>query len=586
MSPLRCLIVVVILAAAGVAGWRWFEHGPGESSSAAAFDGLAQEKQKEIWDLEHFTFEIENYVGKPFARALIERSTEELSACFREGFTASVPGDDRGVTSAQAGIRQTTVNGPPEPQAGLDAEAFCERLVARTRPIDRIHSARLRVLKIARDAGSDAKSAGDRWSLQLLLTAGGRDAGGNPVSWECHARAACRFSDGDEIVAGRIFERWEVEREILRTSEQPLLEEVTKPAGLDKLPIQDNWTVSPDYARQYIFQTAVDDYDLDGRLDIAVATVDGQCLLLRSTDMGFRDVTGAMGVLQEGVTPLRSYLATWFDFDNDGDPDLLLGSRLYRNVEGRRFDPVPDNGGLRINFNPMGSVVADYDCDGRLDLYVLYQRTADRERSGTPGWVGDDNSGAPNQLWRNAGEGRFEDVTEWAGASGGTRHTFAACWLHVNEDRYPDLYVANDFGENTLLINRGDGAFHDATDSAGVGDFATSMGVAAGDINDDGQPEIYVANMFSKMGRRILAQVSAADYPPGVYEQMLGSCAGNRLYQVAPGQTRYNELSDSLGINQVGWAYAPAFADFDADGDLDVYATAGFVSFDRQKPDG
>jgi hypothetical protein len=112
------------------------------------------------------------------------------------------------------------------------------------------------------------------------------------------------------------------------------------------------------------------------------------------------------------------------------------------------------------------------------------------------------------------------------------------------------------------------------------------MGVATGDVTGDGLPEIYIANMFSKMGRRIIAHVSSSDYPPGVYEQIKGSCAGNQLYSPIPGEQKYREFSEVAGVNGVGWAYAPALADFDADGWLDIYATTGFLSFQRDKPDG
>jgi len=112
------------------------------------------------------------------------------------------------------------------------------------------------------------------------------------------------------------------------------------------------------------------------------------------------------------------------------------------------------------------------------------------------------------------------------------------------------------------------------------------MGVAAGDITGDGLPEIYVANMFSKMGRRIIAHVSDQDYPSGVYQQIKGSCAGNRLYSMQTNGKSFEELSEVAGVNQVGWAYAPALADFDADGWLDIYATTGFLSYRRVKPDG
>ena len=86
------------------------------------------------------------------------------------------------------------------------------------------------------------------------------------------------------------------------------------------------------------------------------------------------------------------------------------------------------------------------------------------------------------------------------------------------------------------------------------------------------------------MGRRIIGQVTAEDYPRGIYEQIVGSCAGNTLY--GRGDSGYVERSEEAGVNAVGWAYAPAMVDLDGDGLLDLYATTGYQSFDREKPDG
>lgn len=191
-----------------------------------------------------------------------------------------------------------------------------------------------------------------------------------------------------------------------------------------------------------------------------------------------------------------------------------------------------------------------------------------------------------NQLWHNEGGGRFRDVTEESNAGGGLRHSFAAIWHFLDDDQYPDLYIANDFGANVHLRNRGDGTFEDISHESATADFATSMGATSGDLNNDGRPELYVANMYSKMGRRIIGNVCNEDYPSGIYQQIRGSCTGNRLYTLQGDSKAFAEVSELAGVNEVGWAYAPTMADFDSDGLLDIYATTGFMSAQRNKPDG
>ena len=92
--------------------------------------------------------------------------------------------------------------------------------------------------------------------------------------------------------------------------------------------------------------------------------------------------------------------------------------------------------------------------------------------------------------------------------------------------------------------------------------------------------------MFSKMGRRIIDHVSESDYPDGVYKGIQGSCAGSHLYKLTEGNHQYKEISVDKHVNAVGWAFAPVFSDFDADGLLDIYAASGFISTNRRKPDG
>ena len=80
--------------------------------------------------------------------------------------------------------------------------------------------------------------------------------------------------------------------------------------------------------------------------------------------------------------------------------------------------------------------------------------------------------------------------------------------------------------------------------------------------------------------------VSAEDYTPATYQQIIGSCAGNQLYRRTGSDQSYQDISFDAGVNEVGWAWAPTMLDLDSDGWLDLYSTSGFMSFDHEKPDG
>jgi len=601
-----CVTVICVVAvvtnpsreesSSGVAGQPASESAPAAAAKPMSRTQIAEmvqaaeldeAKQKQIWDAEHITFLVEAHLCKPFHTQLKDKRWEDFGKWFRDDFQGEVfevePGDER-----RQGIVSEKSIKPGSRLRPVDAAGLEAYLLEGIKDFAKVDRARLRILHI------HAEGEGDTiWNTEMLLAVVGETAGGSPIQRvsKHDVQFVVKDKEGfkEEIQNAPTIRRWVTTSAKVRHSESRFLEEITSAVGLDRLPINDNWKLPKEEAQQYRFKMAVADFDRDGFLDIAAAPDSLEPVLLRSVEgKKFEFVADRMGLepFDYDETGFMNLLAAWIDYDNDGYPDLIMGNRLYHNEAGKRFTDVTAKSGLRIMRDPNGCVVADYDCDGHLDLYVLNQVPKQENLGANMPWVGDTEHGAENQLWRNRGDGVFEDVTAKAGVGGGKRESFAAAWLFHDEDRFPDLYVANDFGENVLFRNRGDGTFEDVTKDSGAGDYATSMGVTSGDLNNDGRPEIYVANMYSKMGRRIIAYVNESDYPEGIYEQIKGSCAGNRLYMAGGEGERYVEQGEGMGVDAVGWAYAPAMVDLDNDGWLDLYATTGFMSFERHKPDG
>jgi FG-GAP-like repeat len=273
--------------------------------------------------------------------------------------------------------------------------------------------------------------------------------------------------------------------------------------------------------------------------------------------------------------------ALFVDLDNDGDQDLILGvgkTVVVLANDGRgRFTrkAVLPVGGI-----PFSIAAADYDRDGRLDFYVcvyaaggLYQGG-----SGAPLPWHDANNGAPNFLFRNEGNWKFRDVTQQTGLDANNRRfSFAASWEDFDNDGDQDLYVANDFGRNSLYRND-HGRFVDVAAKAGVEDSSAGMSVTWGDYNNDGRMDLYVSNMFSSAGNRIAYQ---RRFKPGADPKTLSDiqrhARGNSLFQNM-GDGTFRDVSVEAGVTLGRWAWASLFADLNNDGWEDIYVANGFVT--------
>ena len=330
-------------------------------------DRLDAKKQKFIWDSEHITFKIEHRFGKQFKTAWKAKDHDSLCAIFADDFSGlsmapDQPSSEKRTALVTAIERNQTAGGLEV----LDPQQMANALVGHLSPFDKVNDVGLRVLKIdQRVSTGEAES----WTAEILLTAQGHRDDGDLLAFDSLQNVEFHFNDSDQLGDPHVVTQWKVNSTRLRSCPQMLMEEVTQDVGFAELPLVDNWETS-DSPQQFQFQMAVEDFDRDGYLDIAIATTHGTPLLLKSVNgKAFEDVTKEFAFKAWSPQEYR-YLAAWLDFDNDGFADLILGRRLYRNVGGTSFEDVTESSGLRFGERPMGCTIADYDVDGLLDIYV------------------------------------------------------------------------------------------------------------------------------------------------------------------------------------------------------------------------
>lgn len=329
---------------------------------------------------------------------------------------------------------------------------------------------------------------------------------------------------------------------------------------------------------------AVGDFDNDGREDLYICQPAGlpNRLYRNRGDGTFEDVTEMCGV---GVLDFTAS-ALFADFQNRGVQDLLVvcatGPLLFVNEGNGRFSLKRD--AFHFARPPQGAfthvAAADYDRDGRLDLYFClynYYQGLDQYRYPVPYF--DARNGPPNYLFHNEGNGFFEDRTEAAGLNvENDRYSFACCWGDANGDGWPDLYVVNDFGRNNLYRNQGDGTFGAVSGQAKVDEAGAGMSACWLDFDNDGQQDIYAAGMWVADGLRVFGDSHFhGSEPPRIRELYRRHMSGNSLYQNQGNGTFENEAPPS-GVEMGRWSWSTDAWDFDHDGFPDLYVANGYIS--------
>jgi len=322
------------------------------------------------------------------------------------------------------------------------------------------------------------------------------------------------------------------------------------------------------------------DYDVDGWIDLFLvnsmywpedATGGGPsrpALYRNLGDGRFEDVTQAAGLADESY----GMGVAVGDYDNDGKPDLYLTAlgrdRLYRNVGQGRFEETTGFAGIDDDEYSTSATFLDYDRDGWLDLFVTHyvEWSAATDLFCTLDGVNksyctpESYPGTTNRMYRNLGDGRFEDVTESAGLHRDVGKALGVIVYDHDFDGWPDIAVANDTVRTFLYRNNGTGSFSEIGRDVGIafsenGEARAGMGIDAADIDGSGRESIAIGNF---------------------------SAESVALYR-SRGLEAYSDDASASGIGMASYwtlAFGTFFFDYDADGWMDLFVANGHVEPD------
>ena len=343
---------------------------------------------------------------------------------------------------------------------------------------------------------------------------------------------------------------------------------------------------------EYIYNGAgvgIADLNNDGRQDIVLTgNQEAPRIYLNEGNFRFSDISSSFEDLDQG----QWYSGVTFaDINKDGWMDVYLTCTAYDEPEKRKnrlyinqglqndgqlvFKDMAESYGIADDSYSVHAAFFDYDRDGDLDLSLLNNYDNDRLSASYRPKIMDGTAPSNDDLYRNNGDGTFSNVTKESGiiCEG---FGLGLALGDVNKDGYPDIYVSNDYISNDLLyINQGDGTFQNRIDKYLSYQTKSSMGNDMADINNDGFPDIFTLDMmpenyFRKKqtigGFGYIFYINDAKY--GYEHQYLRNMLHLHNGFINGEMLPYSEVGQMMGIYQTEWSWSPLFADYDNEGDL------------------
>ncbi|HLH17582.1 MAG TPA: CRTAC1 family protein [Bryobacteraceae bacterium] len=415
-------------------------------------------------------------------------------------------------------------------------------------------------------------------------------------------------------------------------------QEVSGPAGLS-FTLENCPTASKHMIETMPGGIAILDYDGDGRPDIyftngaEIPSLEKSSprywnrLFRNEGNWHFRDVTESAGVAGAGY----SMGAAAADYDNDGRPDLFVAgvnrNTLYHNLGNGKFEDVTEKAGIRSGEWAVAAGWFDFDRDGKLDLWVVHYA---KWSTAYDRYCGDASrgiriychpkyfEGLASTLYRNRGDGTFEDVSGRAGIAKYAGRGMSVAFADYDRDGWPDVFVTNDNMPNFLFHNLGNGRFEEVALAAGTalpdaGKPVASMGTEFKDYDNDGLPDIFVTALagetfpvFRNLGKGLFAdatygsKLGAAavrhsgwglglfDFNNDGWKDLFtaNSHVNDRVELFEPAVYRekdsvflnaggtFRDVSGEAGLTLVRAHRGAAFADFDGDGRIDAVTSS------------